>query len=1353
MTTAVTADDFLADVDAEEITWTRPAGAPVALTPVRVTLGRGADPLEVAFATAGTAPKMDDVRRLWSLRWNRRATPVLLVVAHQADGGWVATVCGPGENPAAVAGLDLGQVERICAAALVEPDAGSAKRTLGRLLAGPTDQLIAGLTNQGLFASHELREGVPARPDWTAATERASVLLGMSGADLIAALGYNASAHGTLAQVLSAATPGEDSPRRAVAVLLREGEVFDRPGTRFGSVSPVTQGLAIAQEQGLPWLIVARGTQWRLYPAKPDVGVGRKGQSETYVELDLALLTASDAGYLTMLFAADALAEGGPVSQILAASVDHVSALGARLRERVYDEVVPVLAVAVGNHMREHKGSDLTEQDLHEAYHRTLIILFRLLFVAYAEDRGLLPYQRNPRYTRKALKTLAREFTDTPDLSFDDEATDRWEDLLAVWRAVDDGNREWDVPAYNGGLFAADPDLHPAGHAITEMRLTNAQIGPVLKALLIDASDDGDLGPVDFRSLSVREFGTIYEGLLESSLSVAPTDLTIDSKSGAYLPAGRGTPIQVAAGEIYFHNASGARKSTGSYFTKAFAVEHLLDSALEPTLDEHLAAVAGLLDAGDEAGAAEKFFDFRVADIAMGSGHFLVAAIDRIESRMSRFIADRPVPAVTDELARLAAAAHAALGEGADRVEIEPSALLRRQVARRCIYGLDLNLMAVELARLAIWIHTFVPGLPMSSLGHGLRTGNSLTGIGSVAEALDVLEPKRPGGQASLFADQIVSALDSAQQRLQRLARTAEATKSEVHQATREHQAAMRDAADAKAFLDAAVVIRLGEAPLPAGPEGALSIGRDPVTSARIEVLGCAHLPYLFPEVFGRANPGFDVVLGNPPWEKIKVEEHGWWGLRFPGLRSMEAKAREAALLRHRAERPDLVAEYEADVESAAAMRTVIKKGPFPGIGSGDTDVYKAFCWRDWQLIRDGGRAGIVFPRGAFSGTGTTRWRQEILAHGAFESITFLANTRRWVFDEVHPQYTVGLATIRKGGKPGVAFDGPYHSMADLARGAEAVEVSADEFASWSSSASFPLLPSAGSAGVFQKMRRQPRFDDATHPFAFRPVAELHATGDKKLMSFDLDQPTGTPVYTGASFNLWTPEAGPPYAYSDTETLLAHLHRKRQRQARTSSSAFYGMDAEDPATLPILQPRIAFRDVARATDSRTTIAALIPPGATCTHKAPYLLQRRGDDQDTAYLLGILSSTPFDWCARRYVEITMSFEVLNALPIPAADSSNPLRRRVVEISGRLAAVDGRYNDWASAVGVPVGSVTDEDTKTDLIAELDAVVALLYGLDVDDVTHIFETFHRGWRYQEPLAAAMSHLDAWKTRGGDR
>jgi hypothetical protein len=1235
----------------------------------------------------------------------------------------------------------MDRVARICAAVLTEPDRHAAARAAERLLAGLKDQLSPGPVNSGLFASHELRTGVPDRPDWETARRAAVPLLGLHGLPLIHALGYETAPRGSTALLLT-----HEEHSRAVAVLLNETEVFDRPSARFGAVSPIAHGLTVATREELPWLVVLRGSQIRLYPARPDVGVGRKGQAETYTELDLALLSDEEAAYLTLLFAPSALSPGGTAGQILAASENFAVGLGERLRDRIYDDVVPGLALAIAARMRPHSDADLTE-----AYHRTLLILFRLLFLAYAEDRGLLPYGRNPRYDRHAIKTLARDFAADPNMVFDVHASSLWDDMLTVWAAVDEGNSGWDVPAYNGGLFSRDPASSPSGAALVNLRLTDAEFGPVLRALLVDTGEDGTQGPVDFRSLSVREFGTIYEGLLESDLSVSQTDLTVDQK-GAYLPAGPGDPVVVRAGQVYIHNQSGQRKATGSYFTKQLAVEHLLNTALEPAIADHLDQVRALLAGGDDAAAAEAFFDFRVADLAMGSAHFLVAAIDRIEARFTAFLTEYPIAAVTDELTRLLGAARSALGDQASHVEIETGVLLRRQIARRCIYGVDLNLMAVELARLAIWIHTFVPGLPMSTLNHNLIVGNSLTGIGTVAEVLDVLEPQRQPGQYSLFADQVETTLAGAKQRLLRAARTSEATKAEVRDAAKAYAEAMDDAKDAKALFDAAVGVRLGMIPLLSGPDRAISAGNRPDVQAKVAELQAAHLPYLLPEVFLRDNPGFDVIIGNPPWETVVPKEDAWWSLRFPGLKGLAPQQMTLEITRLRSSRPDLVAELDRDVAQLDLFRDVLLAGPYPGLGAGHPDLYQAFCWRIWSLLRDRGAAGVVLPRNALAGSGTAVWRSAVYDGGQFRDVALLVNTGGWVFDDVHAQYTVGLTSIRRGADlpKTVSMRGPFHSLSSFEAGIreDPLKFPAAEFRTWAAGGAFPILPDAAAAQVFIRLRAHPRLDATTGDWAFRPVqGDFNAAADKRQWDPDVGAAHGDmPVYKGATINLWQPDTGTYLGWATAADVLPVLQAKRQRAARLTRSAFHGMPVADPSSLPCLSPRIAFRNVTRATDSRTMLVALVPPKVILTHGIPFLLQQAGDATDTAYLLGVVSSIPLDWYARRVVEINLVFEILNAFPIPRPERDNPFRRQVVENAGRFAAVDHRYADWAAAVGVPVGSVTDQATKDNLIAELDAVVALLYGLSRSDVEHIFATFHRGWDYGPRLAAVLAHYDRW-------
>ena len=241
------------------------------------------------------------------------------------------------------------------------------------------------------------------------------------------------------------------------------------------------------------------------------------------------------------------------------------------------------------------------------------------------------------------------------------------------------------------------------------------------------------------------------------------------------------------------------------------------------------------------------------------------------------------------------------------------------------------------------------------------------------------------------------------------------------------------------------------------------------------------------------------------------------------------------------------------------------------------------------------------------------------------------------------------------------------------------------------------------------------------------------------------------PVFGGRDINLWDPGIAKKkcFASVDPDIYVPHLQEKRRRQARTTSSAFYGLPEQtldDPDTLSCFKPRIVFRDVARANDTRTIIVALIPPKHVPQLKIPYLEWRDAPPRAEAYLLGVLSSMICDWYARRVVELKMSFAVFGNIPIPEVNiDTDPLARRVVEIAGTLAAVDDRFAGWAAEVGVPVGAATDSNPsyKKELIEELDACVALLYGLDEDDLACLYETFHEGKDCSARHQAVLTHF----------
>ena len=287
------------------------------------------------------------------------------------------------------------------------------------------------------------------------------------------------------------------------------------------------------------------------------------------------------------------------------------------------------------------------------------------------------------------------------------------------------------------------------------------------------------------------------------------------------------------------------------------------------------------------------------------------------------------------------------------------------------------------------------------------------------------------------------------------------------------------------------------------------------------------HFPIAFPEVFLRTRPGFDVILGNPPWQEATVEEHAFWARHFPGLRGLSQREQETEKARLRGERPDLVNAYEAERQETGRVRRALVGGGFPGMGTGDPDLYKAFCWRFWHLTAaNGGRIGVVLPRSALAAKGSTPFRETMFGRSAKVDVTMLLNRAGWVFDEAEHRYTIGLVCITHGVPEGntIRLLGPFASEAAYREsdGGPAAAFDRDDVLAWNDTASLPLLPDPESVAVFAQLRKAPRLDlDAKRTkeeqnrvgggvaWRARPDREMDATLQKAFMTFDQPRSDG----------------------------------------------------------------------------------------------------------------------------------------------------------------------------------------------------------------------------------------------------
>lgn len=1293
-------------------------------------LGQGNLGLEVLALDATADPKDTTLRQVWKDRLGNRAAPLLAIAVH----GDVAVICGPAGEDRPIRRIETKQAERLCIRALAEPDRNAALRFLQDALPSLETEL-PGVRNEGLLSNHELVRGARLRPDWTTAQASGSRNLGATGMDLLRRLGFAVEKADGVTSLLRTSTRD-----RAIAVLLDADETPEGAAPRFQNLSPVSWALAKADERNLPWVVVVQNDRIRLYPVELGIGVGRRGRTETWIELRTGLMRQDQAALLWLIFSADALKPGGTLEELLDSSKRFAADLAVRLRERIYDRVVPGLATGIA---RARGLKTFMAEDLRLTYSMALTVLFRLLFIAYAEDRDFLPFTSNEAYRNRALKTKALELarsTATPG-----PGARLWQEITLLFNAVLAGDASLGVPSYGGGLFETDATISKPGAALATITLPDAVFEPALRALLLDEASDlasPSAGPVDFRSLRVREFGTIYEGLLESELAVADANLALrrQGKDFVYVPARANDAVAVRQGAIYLHNRSGARKSSGSYFTPGFAVDHLLDAALEPALKAHAERLGTL----DDTDAADAFFDIRIADIAMGSGHFLVAAVDKIEQALNTLLAVRPLPGVKAELAKLRTVAETEMKklglEGTQ--QIEDAQLLRRLIARRCIYGVDMNPLAVDLARLSIWIHTFVPGLPLSLLEHSLVHGNSLVGIATVRQ----LEERFAASGTALFPVDAQSLLGDAAEPLKRLARLADATPQDIQAGRDAMQQALVAVGPTRALCDLVVAEHVAPGQVAFQfenwPRERARIQGNPVlvrARAALAGLDAFHFPIAFPEVFLRRRPGFDVIIGNPPWEKLRVEKDEFWARHFPGLRGIkDTDERDAQIRTLEKARPDLVTlEMEERLESER-LRDAVRA--LPGMNTGHPDLFRAFMARfALVLAAQGGRYGVVLPGDAFKIKGNGPVREDLDKRAVRVDVQMLTNRGEWVFKDVDVRKLIALVAVELGvhsaGNCTYVLRPEHHRDREFRtrRLTDCAQRNGSWLRGYSDGLVQPTLPKANaeaSVAVLEVLMRSPRISAHPHLSVRRVYADVETSRSyKAYYKVKGTEPDLWPVYGGDSFDIWQPDTGQYYAQTRAGAIFTLVQDKRAKARR--GTPFFDMPEKwrrNANTHPCRQPRIAYRDITNRTNTRTLVVALIPPDRVLVQSAPWVLWTDPAHLPAheAFLLGVMSSIPADWWMRRFVEGHVDEEAFACLRVPDTDPATGLGARLVGLAGRLACPDDRFAAWAKSVGVAHGPLKPND-KQAMIEELDAVVARLYGLSPDQLVHIFDTFH--------------------------
>lgn len=1036
---------------------------------------------------------------------------------------------------------------------------------------------------------------------------------------------------------------------------------------------------------------------------------------------------------------------------------------GTRVREGLRTGVTQAL-LTLGTGFLQHPANESLRADLQHGhlskdqyFQQLLRLIYRLIFLFTVEERGVLHTSEDSPQALAARRAYAEGYAlaRLRDVSLRRRARTRFDDLWQgvriVFRGLAKGEPRLALPAL-GGLFAESQCP-----ALDQASLSNVALLSAIKHLRW-ASHDGTLAPVDYRNMGPEELGSVYESLLE----LVP-EVDIPARQFGFVGL-------TSEGSTQGH----ARKTTGSYYTPDSLVQELIKSALEPVIEQRLA--------DNPANPTEALLNIKVVDPACGSGHFLLAAARRL----------------AETLAALRSP------EGAVKPQDYRHAL--REVIARCIFGVDRNPMALELARTALWLEGFEEGRPLSFLDHHLQCGDALLGLtdlkvlelgipaaafkplsGDDKDACKTLNKKNTSelkAQAKKRTAQLFGQLDNVNNEALGLSalRAIEAMPQETTADTLAKENAY------KAFLEQAKTNHLRRAAdMLVGafllPKTEGSVGQIPTTNAVIlEMLGDQHAkqyvsqlsaatsaceeanvfhwPLAFPQVFSQS--GFDCVLGNPPWERIKLQEEEFFATRNRDV----AEARNKA---ERAQRIDWLsqgqlakqlypeqshsdqactAEQRLYIEFITARRTAEaasvfahvkgeEGGRYPLTGVGDVNTYALFAETISQIVAPQGRAGFIVPSGLATDDSTKRFFSTIVNTRHLVSLIGFDNAKR-IFPAVHPDTPFSLVTL--GENPGETQLAHYIlSIDELHDKRRRFSLGSHDFEAINpNTLTCPVFRAGKDAELTRKIYqcvpvliREARGEvPEENPWGISFMRMFDMSNDSHLFR-DAGGKGLLPLYEAKIIHQFD-HRWASYRVEDGKDVTDDVPLINKQDPEFAVTPRYWIDKNE--VIQRLENKgwdrgwlIGFRGITNSTNERTVISTVIPIVGSGNSLPIFLFEDKLSSRHKAAFLANFAALCLDYIARHKIGgLNFNFFIVKQLPILAPDKYTEadldfIVPRVLE----LTYTAHELNAWAHDLGYDGEPFKfDPDRRAILRAELDAWYARAYGLTRDELRYILD-----------------------------
>ena len=974
---------------------------------------------------------------------------------------------------------------------------------------------------------------------------------------------------------------------------------------------------AVAELKHTDWVVLTNGEEWRLYTKH--VSASTTNYLAVYVgDGDLETLKC-----LAVFFGADTYG-GKPmqIMEILQQSRTKAQSLEEDLRSKILATDGLFLDIAKG--MLDHDMKTKFDMaDLAKAKEDALTVLYRTWFILYAESRNLLPVS-DPRYGKLSLQSMRAKLDGYEQ---DPDGDSCWSDLSALFDGIRDGSPEHNLPQYAGDLFQKRLD---AG------RVRNRFMARALRSL-----SETDGLPVDYGDLGVRHLGNIYEALLEFDIRQAGRDIMLlEDKDGVReVESKEESTYSYKKNDLYLASGRGiaSRKTSASFYTPTEIVSFLVKRGLEPILAKRRRLVAGDIEKHRADPSKENYFacidrllDLQVLDPAMGSGHFLVEALNQITQWATEMLNSHPEHPLVAEIEadrQTVMREQSSKGITIDGNLLTADVLLKRRIMKRCIFGVDLNPLAVDLARLSLWLDSFAIGVPLTYLDHHIKQGDSTIGewLARMKDAkthsLDEWLPD-PAEHGSTLARVSHSPDITVKQ-----ARASRAEYAEYEEQVRMHREAL-DALtafhiDPYVFPEREKIRFISRLARPSNDKAVVAAKRRIAELA--EQYSFFHWELEMMDAFTDSRRGFDLVVGNPPWEKSQPSIDEFFTPHDPNFNYLKPNTKKEKRVKELLGDPRLHRQYEAYIQSFKDKASFYKTYKLQGLGH--KDLSKLMLERMLTLVSDGGMISVLTPSQILSNTGFVDIRRRLLDMDIIQAYVF--ENRKKIFD-IDSRYRFALMTVRNRPGPDEFKAAFYlHYLSSLKDSSvESAKFMTCSKQSISNISPTDLVVPEVSTKAYALLAKLSKYNTmgsvSSDGWQLSLSTSFNVANDADLFRED---GKGWSVIEGKDMHQFNPAFNAPNFTADKSLGLCRLEKKKIYLNRCSDFHESYM--------------IVFRNISSPTNMRTMISSIIPPHTFHTHSLSSIILTRNyhavfDDQyhhKLAYLTGIINSLTFDFIAR------------------------------------------------------------------------------------------------------------------------